>query len=54
MMSGKNPGITPGFNGFFWIKDIFPERFNFIKLAKSKFVNEMGHKTADFPGLEPE
>jgi hypothetical protein len=28
MLSGKNPGVTPGFNGFFWLKENFPGRFD--------------------------
>ena len=53
LMSGKNPGITPGFNGFFWIKDIFPGRFDFIRLAKSKFVNQStGQKYGEYPTMD--
>ena len=32
LMSDRSKGVSPGYDGFSWIKDMFPARFNFIKV----------------------
>lgn len=34
LMSERSKGVNPGFDGFQWIKEMFPSRFGFIKLKK--------------------
>lgn len=33
-ISGKNPGLTPGFEGYMWLKETFPNKFDFLKTVK--------------------
>lgn len=37
-ISGKNPGLTPGFEGFLWLKDTFPNKFDFLKTVTSEVI----------------
>lgn len=58
---GTNFGITPGFEGFNWLKMVFPEKFNFFKTKVTEVKNDnpqsrinQTNKTSnnDFPGLD--
>jgi len=43
-VGGKKPGLTPGFNGFAWIRELFPKRFAFLPTVRNDYIEEEGPK----------